>query len=96
MATQFLFNAGEVKGVASKLKDKATKLQSTQKELKSTINKVSSWWEGESQTAYIEQYNSFEPSLAQLAELATSIAKQLDEIASLKMENESKRAKMFK
>lgn len=96
MATQFLFNANEVKGVASKLKQKATKLQSTQRELKTTINKVSSWWEGESESAFIEQYNKFEPSLKELEELAKAIAKQLDDIAKLKMENETKRSKMFK
>lgn len=96
MATQFLFNPQEVDRIAKNLEKKASSLQSIQRELKTAISKVNSWWEGESQTAYIEQYNNFEPSLTQLSELANAISKQLAEIASLKMENEGRRAKMFK
>lgn len=96
MANEFKFNAQEATGVANKLKQKANKLQATQKDLGGEIKKVSGWWEGESQTAFIDQYKRFEPSLEQLAELANSIAKQMEEISRIKTEGEQKRAKMFK
>lgn len=96
MATQFLFNPSQVQGVARNLSQKSKQLEAAKADLKKTVNKVSSWWEGESETAYIKQYEKFEPSVAQLSELALAISKQLDDIVALKKKNESARAKMFK
>lgn len=96
MANEFLFNPAQVDGVANKLNQRASQLESAQKELKTTIEKVSSWWEGESQAAYIQQYKNFEPSLSELSKLARQISKQLKEIAQIKKENEARRANMFK
>lgn len=96
MATEFLFNVNQTRNISKKLIQKANKLNAARGDLTAQINRVASWWEGESEAAFIQQYKSFEPSLEQLETLATTLAKQLNQISDIKMENEKRRSNMFK
>lgn len=92
----YVFNRPNADRAKSEFKKQASQLEQIQGDLKKNINAVSSWWEGESKQAFLQQYETFAPSLQELAKLATSVATQVESITTIKFENEERRSKLFK
>lgn len=90
------FNLKQAEAVQQALSKEAKQITSIIASLNKDINQVESWWKGDSQGGFIQQYKRFEPSLKELSTLAEQISQQMAKIASIKAENEKKIAGMFK
>ncbi len=90
------FNVGQADTARGQFMSQSTKLNSIISSLNKDITQVESWWKGDSQSAFIAQYKTFEPSLKELSELAKKIADQMQKIADIKKQEETKIASMFK
>jgi WXG100 family type VII secretion target len=90
------FNVGQAETAKGQFMAQSTKLNSIISSLGKDINQVESWWKGDSQSVFIAQYRTFEPSLKELSDLAKRIADQMKKIADIKKQEEAKIASMFK
>lgn len=60
------------------------------------IKSVSSWWQGESQVAFVEQFESLLPSFNKMISCVNTISDNLKEIARVKLEAESEIARKLR
>ncbi|WP_195571386.1 WXG100 family type VII secretion target [Paenibacillus sp. 1001270B_150601_E10] len=86
MANKLVFNPEQARSVAKSIKNKASNADTLIKQLKTEIHSVSGWWEGQSQTAFVQQFDDLLPSFNKLVECVNTISANLDEIARVKQE----------
>ncbi|AIQ73273.1 WXG100 family type VII secretion target [Paenibacillus odorifer] len=86
------FNPDQALGVAKSIKTKANNADTLIKQLQSEIHAVSGWWQGESQTAFIQQFDGLMPSFKEMVLCVENISKNLTQIANIKQEAEQEMA----
>ncbi|OZQ76253.1 hypothetical protein CA596_10570 [Paenibacillus odorifer] len=86
------FNPDQALGVAKSIKTKANNADTLIKQLQSEIHAVSGWWQGESQTAFIQQFDGLMPSFKEMVLCVENISKNLTQIANIKQQAEQEMA----
>ncbi|NMM55435.1 WXG100 family type VII secretion target [Paenibacillus aquistagni] len=86
MANKLVFNPEQARSVAKSIKNKASNADTLINQLKTEIHSVSGWWEGQSQTAFVQQFDDLLPNFKKLVECVNTISANLDEIARVKQE----------
>lgn len=74
-----------VRGKAKDVRDAKTKYDDAMSSLRATILSLNEVWAGDSQTAFVERYESVKPTLDNFSEMIENYASDLDFAAS-KME----------
>lgn len=92
MAANIQFDSTQAAGVAQSIKRKAENAQTVIKQLTNEIHAINSWWHGESQKAFVDQYDSLKPSFDKMIECVNTISGNLIEIVRIKEEAEQQMA----
>lgn len=83
------FSPEQARGVAKSIASKGSNLETLVKQLSTEINSVGGWWQGESSTAFIEEFNHLrDTALKQMYECVNAISKQLESVANVKEQSE--------
>ncbi|MBH5320062.1 WXG100 family type VII secretion target [Paenibacillus sp. GSMTC-2017] len=89
MSKDLKFSPEQASQVASSIKKKADNADALIEQLSREIAAVSGWWSGESQTAFVDQFNTLKPSFKKMIECVGTISTNLTEIARIKGEAET-------
>ncbi|WP_314586782.1 WXG100 family type VII secretion target [Paenibacillus terrigena] len=82
------FSPEQATSVAKSIKTKASNAETLINQLRSEITSVSSWWSGESQKAFVDQFESLMPSFKEMIGCVEKISSNLSEIARIKQQAE--------
>ncbi|MCR2803398.1 WXG100 family type VII secretion target [Paenibacillus soyae] len=92
MAANIQFDSAQALGVAESIKRKAESAQGVITQLTNEIHAINSWWHGESQKAFVDQYDSLKPSFDKMIECVQTISANMKQIVSIKEEAEQQMA----
>ncbi|KAA9005450.1 WXG100 family type VII secretion target [Paenibacillus spiritus] len=86
------FSPDQATSVAKSISNKANNADTLIKNLQKEIHAVSGWWQGESQTAFVQQFDGLMPSFNELVKCVENISKNLIQIANIKQQAEQEMA----
>ncbi|BCG58135.1 WXG100 family type VII secretion target [Paenibacillus sp. URB8-2] len=86
------FSPDQAMSVAKSISGKANNAQTLINQLQKEIHAVSGWWQGESQSAFVEQFDGLVPSFKELVTCVENISKNLTQIANIKQQAEKEMA----
>lgn len=92
MAGNLTFSPDQAISVAKNINTKASNAESLINQLQKEIHSVSGWWQGESQTAFVQQFDSLMPSFKEMVECVNKISANLKQIAEIKQQAEREMA----
>lgn len=92
MAGNLTFNPDQAISVSNSIRSKANNADSLIKQLQREIHSVSGWWQGESQKAFVEQFDSLMPSFNEMVNCVNQISDNLKQIAEIKLQAEREMA----
>jgi len=82
------FSTDQAQSVAKSIKTKASNAETLINQLRKEINAVNSWWSGESQKAFVDQFESLMPSFNEMIGCVEKISANLTEISKIKLQAE--------
>ncbi|UQZ35417.1 hypothetical protein C2I18_18955 [Paenibacillus sp. PK3_47] len=86
------FSPDQALSVAKSINSKANNAQTLINQLQKEIHSVSGWWQGESQTAFVQQFDGLMPSFKEMVTCVENISKNLTQIANIKQQAEQEMA----
>ncbi len=92
MSRNLTFSPDQANSVATGIKRKASEANSLVNQLQKDIHSVRGWWQGESQTAFVDQFDSLKPSFDKMVQCVEEISQNLNKIAEIKMQAEKEMA----
>lgn len=83
------------------LRGKATELRGLKQQhddninkIKNLVNGLTDQWKGDAQTAFLEKFNSMQPTMQQFTEMLESFARKMDESANILQEADANAARV--
>lgn len=96
MANVISFSPDQARGVATSISRKSSEADRLVKQLQKEIHAVSGWWQGESQKAFVDQFDGLMPSFNEMVKCVDEISKSLLKIAEIKQDAEAQMAKQLR
>lgn len=96
MSRSLTFSPDQAKSVATSISRKGSEAERLIKQLQKEIHSVSGWWQGESQTAFVQQFDELMPSFDKMVQCVEEISKSLIKVADIKMQAEQDMARQLR
>lgn len=83
------FSPEQARGVAKSISGKGKNVETLINQLDSEIKAVGNWWQGDSSTAFIEEFHQLKENyLKKMVECVEGISRQLNSVADVKEQSE--------